>query len=127
MLTHITLLQVTSTRGVAVSPDEIVVGPGCKPAIFFSCMAVLQPGDEMVIPDPGFPSYTNMARVCGATPIPVRLNADNTSFDFEALAAAMTPRTRVIIVNSPSNPTGGVATADDLDAIAALVAKWPRV
>lgn len=82
---------------------------------------------QVIFPDPGFPAYSNLAKVTGATPVPVRLNPDNTCFDPEALAKAFTANTRAIIVNSPSNPTGGVATEAQLMEIAELVKKWPNV
>lgn len=82
---------------------------------------------QVIIPDPGFPSYTNLAKVTGATAVPVRLNADNTSFDLAALSTAITAQTRVLIINSPSNPTGGVTPVADLVALAELVQKWPQI
>ncbi len=106
-------------RGLTFRPEEVVVGPGAKPAIFFPTLALVGPGDEVVIPDPGFPSYAATVRVAGGVPVPVRL-ADMRSPDPDELAAVISPRTRLIILNSPSNPTGGVIPPADLERIAAL-------
>ena len=105
-------------RGLSFSPDEVVIGPGAKPAIFFPALALLEPGDEVIIPDPGFPSYAATVRVAGAVPVPVRLR-EMRSLDLDQLEERFSPRTRLIILNSPSNPTGGVAPLADLERIAA--------
>eukprot|EP00041_Stephanoeca_diplocostata_P006775 m.93616 g.93616 ORF g.93616 m.93616 type:complete len:383 (-) comp16532_c0_seq22:503-1651(-) len=119
--------HVTASRGVDVTADMVVVGPGCKPGLFFTALALVQPGDEIIGPDPGFPSYTNMAHMVGAKPVQVRLNAAGGAYDMDALEAAITDKTRIILVNSPSNPTGAVQTMDELTALARLVQRWPRV
>lgn len=107
------------TRGVAVEPARVVVTPGAKPIIFYTALALLQAGDEAIIPDPAFPIYESMVRFVGATPVHWALR-DDRDFrpDVRELAELITPRTRLLILNSPHNPTGGVLTAADLDAIA---------
>lgn len=104
-----------------------MIGPGCKPGLFFATTALLEPGDEVICPDPGFPSYQNMVKIAKAKLVPVGLADGGTSIDMAILAAAITPKSRVLILNSPSNPTGGVLGAEVLDNIAELVAKHPRL
>ena len=106
-------------RDLAFSPEEVVIGPGAKPAIFFPLLALIEPGDEVILPDPGFPSYAAAVRVAGGVPVPVRLR-EMRGFDVAELAQHVGPRTRLIILNSPSNPTGGVIPLADLEQIAAL-------
>lgn len=119
--------HVSSTRKVLVGPESVVIGPGCKPAIFFTAMALLEKEDEMIIPDPGFPAYTNIATVVGCKPVSVPYNQSGDAFDYVALSRSITTRTRVIIINSPSNPTGGVTSAADLVKLAEIVKKYPRI
>jgi aspartate aminotransferase len=111
------------TRGVDVDPGRVLVMPGAKPVIFFTALALLEPGDEAVVPDPSFPIYESMVRFTGATPVswPVREENDFRP-DPDQLRRLLSPRTRLVILNSPHNPTGGVATAADLDGIAEVLA-----
>ena len=109
---------VTRTRDVPVTPDEVVVGPGAKPGLFFPTLALVQPGDEVIYPDPGFPTYRAMTQVAGAVPVPVPLRPDGASFDMDAFRAAITPATKLIVLNSPANPTGGVMPSDDVEEVA---------
>ena len=101
--------QASAQRTLAFKPEQVVVGPGAKPALFFPTLALVRPGDEVIYPDPGFPTYAAMIGVAGgaAVPVPLREEADF-SFDLDAFDAALSPRTRMIILNSPGNPTGGV-------------------
>ncbi len=109
-----------SRRGISFTPNQVVVGPGAKPALFFPTLALVRPGDEVIYPDPGFPTYEAMIEVAGGTPVPVPLNEeDDFSFDLEAFDRLLSPRTRMIILNSPSNPTGGVMPIAALEHIAA--------
>jgi aspartate/methionine/tyrosine aminotransferase len=111
----------TARRGVAVSPDRVVITPGAKPVMAFAMLALAGPGDEVIVPDPGFPIYESMARFAGATPVPLRLRArDHFRLDLDELRALVSPRTRLIVVNSPQNPTGAMATRGDLEGIAAI-------
>jgi aspartate/methionine/tyrosine aminotransferase len=114
---------VTDTRGVAVASNEVVVGPGAKPGLFFPALALINPGDQVVYPDPGFPTYKAMIQVAGGIGVPVPLRPDGASFDMAALRAAVTPDTRLIVLNSPANPTGGVMPLEDVQEVAALAVK----
>ncbi|MEN8222366.1 MAG: pyridoxal phosphate-dependent aminotransferase [Acidobacteriota bacterium] len=107
------------------SPDQVVVGPGAKPLLFFPMMALLEPGDEAVYPDPGFPSYKAIIETMGATPVPIPLREENNfSFDMDALESMVNEKTRLLIINSPSNPTGGTIPEKDLQKIASLAEKY---
>jgi len=106
-------------RGISVSPKQVLISPGAKPAMFFSTLALVEPDDEVVYPDPGFPIYEAMLLVAGGIPKPVPLLESNAfSFDLEAFDRVVNERTRMIILNSPSNPTGGVIPSKDLEHIA---------
>jgi aspartate aminotransferase len=106
-------------RGMELEPQQIIIGPGAKPGLFFSTLALVEPGDEVLYPDPGFPSYPAMIEVAGGIPVPVPLSEKNNfSFDLSAFSDLITERTRVIILNSPANPTGGVISHHDLEYIA---------
>jgi aspartate/methionine/tyrosine aminotransferase len=108
-------------RGIQVSPSQVVVGPGAKPALFFPTLALVEPGDEVIYPDPGFPTYAAMIAVAGGTPVPVPLREDEGfAIDLDALTERVGSRTRLIILNSPSNPTGGVLSRPALERIAEL-------
>lgn len=112
---------ITTTRGVPVQPDEVVVTPGAKPIIFFSILALINPGDEVIYPNPGFPTYESVVNFVGAKPVPLPLREEvEFRFRIEDLQAAITDRTRLLILNSPQNPTGGLLEASDLEAIAHL-------
>jgi aspartate/methionine/tyrosine aminotransferase len=111
--------EISSTRGIEVDPDEIVVTPGAKPIIFFSLLALVNSGDEVIYPDPGFPIYESVIRYVGGKPVPIPLREElDFRLDVEELTEALTPRTRLVILNSPSNPTGSVLPGDDLERIA---------
>jgi aspartate aminotransferase len=110
---------VSRTRDISVASDEVVVVPGGKPIIFFTILALVDEGDEVIYPNPGFPIYESMVNYVGgrAIPIPLREERDF-SVDVKELASLITDRTRLIILNSPHNPTGGVLTKKDILAIA---------
>lgn len=106
-------------RGIAVRPDQVVVSPGAKPNLFFPTLALVRPGDEVITPDPGFPTYEAMIGVAGGVAVPVPLLEETGfSFDLDAFDALLSERTRVVILNSPANPTGGVMPLDALEHIA---------
>jgi aspartate aminotransferase len=106
-------------RGIPVEPAQVVVGPGAKPALFFPTLALVRPGDEVIYPDPGFPTYAAMIEVAGGTPVPVPLREEEDfSFDLEAFDRLVNERTRMVVLNSPSNPTGGVMPLAALEHIA---------
>jgi aspartate/methionine/tyrosine aminotransferase len=101
-----------------VTPEEIVVGPGAKPGLFFTSLALVNPGDEVMYPDPGFPTYKAMIQVAGGIPVPIPLRPDGSSFDMVAFHDKISAKTKMVVLNSPSNPTGGVMPIDDLKKIA---------
>ena len=109
----------SARRGIEVKPSQVVVGPGAKPALFFPTLAVVHPGDEVIYPDPGFPTYPAMIGIAGGVPVPVPLREEEDfSFDLAAFDRLVNDRTRLIILNSPSNPTGGVMPRSALEHIA---------
>jgi aspartate aminotransferase len=110
---------ISTTRGITVSPANVCVTPGGKPIIFFPILALLGPGDEAIYPNPGFPIYESMIRVSGATAVPVPLVEERGfSFDLDVFRKSLTPRTKLVILNSPHNPTGGMIPPEDIAAIA---------
>jgi len=116
--------QVKETRGLEVSPEQVVVFPGGKPSIGFCQEAYCNPGDHVIYPSPGFPIYESFPRYLGAVPVPLRLSEEsNFTFTAEHLEKLITDRTRLIILNFPSNPTGGVATRDQLAGMAEVIKK----
>jgi aspartate aminotransferase len=111
----------TARKGFAVTPDRVVVTPGGKPIMFFAILALIDEGDEVIYPDPGFPIYESMASYVGGKAVPCPVRQENGfRLDPAELASLVTPRTRLVILNSPANPTGGVSTRADLEQIAAL-------
>jgi aspartate/methionine/tyrosine aminotransferase len=114
--------DVSRSRGVKVTSDEVVVVPGGKPIIFFALLALADVGNEVIYPNPGFPIYQSMIDYVGARAVPIRLREEKDfSFDVDELASLITDRTRLIILNSPQNPTGGVLGKQDIQDIAAAI------
>ncbi len=112
---------VQKTRGAEVSTDQVVITPGAKPIIFFSMLALLDAGDEVIYPNPGFPIYESMIDYIGAKRVPLMLSEKNGfSFDADYLASLVTTRTKLLILNSPHNPTGGVLTRDAVARLSEL-------
>ncbi len=110
--------EISTTRGIEVHPDQVVVTPGGKPIMFFTILALCEEGDEAIYPNPGFPIYGSMINFTGATPVPVPLLMEKDfRFDIEEFKSLVSPQTKMIILNSPHNPTGGVLTKEDLEAI----------
>src|SRR5216117_67025 len=110
---------VSETRRVNATPEEVVVVPGGKPIIFFSILALVEEGDEIIYPNPGFPIYESMINYVGAKAVPIRLREElDFRLDVDELASLINDRTKLVILNSPQNPTGGVLTKDDIAAIA---------
>jgi aspartate/methionine/tyrosine aminotransferase len=106
-------------RGVAFTPEQVIIAPGTKPILLLPMLALLEPGDEVIYPDPGFPSYSAAIGLAGARGVPVSLVEDRGfDLDVDALDARLSSRTRLIILNSPSNPTGGVLSAATLAHVA---------
>ena len=113
---------VSRTRGVKVTPEEVVVVPGGKPIIFFSILSLIDEGDEVIYPNPGFPIYESMIEYVGGRAVPIRLREERDfSLDVDELAGLITDRTRLIILNSPQNPTGGVLDRGDIEQIARTI------
>ena len=103
-------------HGAVVNPGNVVVVPGGKPTMFFAVLMFGEPGAEIMYPNPGFPIYESVIRYSGATPVPIALSEENGfAFDADALLAQITPKTRLIIINSPANPTGGVTPKEEID------------
>jgi aspartate aminotransferase len=114
---------ISSTRGLTgLTGRNVVVVPGGKPIMFFTMMAVLEPGDEVIYPNPGFPIYESMINFLGAVPVPIPLvESRGFSFDLETFKAKLSPKTKFVVLNSPANPTGGMIPREDLAEIAALL------
>ena len=113
---------------VEVSPDSVMIMPGGKPTMFMSILMFGEPGAEIMYPDPGFPIYRSMIEFTGAKPIPVPIREENGfAFSAEETLKLITPRTRLLIVNSPANPTGGVTPKAEVDKLIAGLEKWPDV
>lgn len=111
--------EVSRTRRIAVDPDEVVVTPGAKPIMFFALLACVDEGDEVIYPNPGFPIYESVIQFLGAKPVPLILHEENEfRFDLDELKRSISANTRMLIINSPHNPTGGVLTRDDIQEIA---------
>ncbi len=116
---------VSKMRGVQVSADQVVVTPGAKPIMFFTILALVEPGDEVLYPAPGFPIYESMINYCGGTPVPYLLREENDfRFDPDEFRAKANSKTKLIILNSPHNPTGGVLEKSDLQAVAEVAQKY---
>jgi len=111
--------HISQSRGIEVRPENVVVTPGAKPIMFFTILALLQAGDEAIYPNPGFPIYESMINFVGATPVALPLRENNGfRFDPDEFRSLISDRTRLIILNSPHNPTGGILTKADLEVVA---------
>ena len=114
--------DVAASRSILVTPDQVVVTPGGKPVMFFAMLAMLDPGDEVIYPNPGFPIYESMISFCGATPVAMPLvESRGFSFDLDLFRTKLNDKTKMVILNSPQNPTGGVMPEEDLAEIAGLL------
>jgi len=117
-------VEASQVRGIPVSADRVIVTPGAKPIMFFTIMILAEEGDEVIYPDPGFPIYGSMINFVGAKPVPLVLREENDfGIDLEELRSKITPKTTLLILNSPHNPTGGVIPGEQLEEIAALAVK----
>lgn len=112
---------VSETLRIEALPSQVMITPGAKPIMFFSIIALAEAGDEVIYPNPGFPIYESMIDFVGATPVPIQLREERGfRFDVDELREKVSSRTKMIIINSPQNPTGGILTKEDLEAIASL-------
>jgi aspartate/methionine/tyrosine aminotransferase len=113
---------------VEVSPDSVMIMPGGKPTMYMSILMFGEPGAEILYPDPGFPIYRSMIEYTGAKPVPVPIREENSfAFSAEETLKLITPKTRLLILNSPANPTGGVTPKSEVDKLVSGLAKWPDV
>jgi aspartate/methionine/tyrosine aminotransferase len=113
---------ISTSRGISVTGKNVMVVPGGKPIMFFTMMAVLEPGDEVIYPNPSFPIYESMINFLGATPVPVPLvESRGFSFDLETFQQRLSPKTKMVVLNSPANPTGGMIPRDDLEKMAGML------
>lgn len=109
-------------KKIDISTEEVVIVPGGKPTMFFTILALVHPGDEVLCPNPGYPIYESVVRFCGGIPVPIPLVEKNDfRVDMEDLKKKINPKTKMIIINSPANPTGGIYTEDDIRQIADIV------
>ena len=116
------------TKHVAADAEEVIVVPGGKPVMFYTMLMLVDPGDEVIVPDPGFPIYRSCVKFAGGVPVSLPLRQEyDFRFDIEEFKSLITPKTKLIILNSPSNPTGGVFTEDDLQAIAGILREHPNI
>lgn len=116
--------EVSTLRNIKIDPSQVVVTPGGKPIMFFVMMALVNEGDEVIYPNPGFPIYESVINFIGAKAVPIQLKEENQfRLDVNELISLVTPKTKLIIINSPQNPTGSVLTENDLKAIAEIAVK----
>jgi aspartate aminotransferase len=116
---------ITKDRGLEVKPENIVVTPGAKPILFFSILALVDKGDEVIYPNPGFPIYESVINFVGGVPVPIPLREEKGfSFDVNELRSLVNEKTKLIIINSPQNPTGGMLTKSDMKTVAELADKY---
>jgi aspartate/methionine/tyrosine aminotransferase len=115
---------VARTLKTEVDPSEVVLVPGSKNVLLFTLLACIEPGDEVILPDPGYPAYASQVNFIGGVPKPVTLREESGfRMDLDELASLITPKTRMLIVNTPQNPTGGVLTAEDVEFVCELAHK----
>ncbi len=119
---------VTETRGVEYSAENVVVTPGAKPIMFFALLALIGKGDEVIYPNPGFPIYESMINVAGGTPVPLQIKEENEfKVDVKQFEKLLTRKTKMVIINSPGNPTGKTIPEEDITAMAEILKKYPSV
>ncbi|MFQ5521125.1 MAG: pyridoxal phosphate-dependent aminotransferase [Candidatus Methylomirabilia bacterium] len=117
--------HISSTRGTPVSPEEVVITPGAKPIMFFTILALVNRGDEAIYPNPGFPIYESVINFVGGVPVPIPLREETGfGFDMEVFERKVSHKTKLIIINSPQNPTGGVLERGQLERIAEIARHW---
>ncbi|HVM26002.1 MAG TPA: pyridoxal phosphate-dependent aminotransferase [Candidatus Limnocylindrales bacterium] len=115
-------------KGIETTPEQVVVTPGAKPIMFYAMLALIEDGDEVIYPNPGFPIYESMARYAGGTPVAAPLReANDFRMDVEEVASLITPRTKLLVFNTPHNPTGSILTHDDIRRLAELAVQHDLV
>jgi len=115
-------------KSIKTAKEEVVIVPGGKPVMFYTMQMLINPGDEVVYPNPSFPIYESCIRFAGGVPVPLRLSAENDfRLNLEEFKKLITPKTKLVIINSPSNPTGGVFTREDVTAIAEVLKARPDI
>ncbi len=120
--------DVSARKGVPAKADHVIVTPGAKPVMYYAMLALIEPGDEVIVPDPGYPIYESMARFAGGTPVPLPIRQENEfRADLDELESLITKKTRMLVVNSPANPTGGLFTREDIERIAELALRHDLV
>lgn len=120
--------EIARTREISVTPENVVVVPGGKPIIFFVMLALLEEGTETIYPNPGFPIYESLIRYLGSKAVPIPLREENDfNLDIDELKGLLNDKTRLLILNSPNNPCGGVLSGEEIDKIAAVVAKYENL
>jgi aspartate/methionine/tyrosine aminotransferase len=120
--------DVARWKGITTTPEQVVVTPGAKPIMFYAMLALVDEGDEVIYPNPGFPIYESMARYVGGTPVAAPLReANDFRMDLDEVESRITPRTKMIVFNSPHNPTGAILTQDDIRRIASLAVEHDLV
>lgn len=118
--------DVSDSRGVSYKAENVVVCPGAKPIMFYVIMALVDEGDEVIYPNPGFPIYESMIRFVGGKPVPARLPEENDfRLDVDGLIRSLSPKTKLVILNSPGNPTGGILEKSDVERVAQALQKYP--
>ena len=116
--------EIRATRGISVTGDNVVVTPGGKPIMFFLMMAVIDPGDEVLYPNPGFPIYESMINFVGGVPVPMQLHeSKDFNIDIDEIAGQITGRTKLMVINSPNNPCGSIIPREDLERLSELAKK----
>lgn len=119
---------ISRTRGIDVHPDEVVMTPGAKPIMFYAILALVNEGDEVIYPNPGFPIYESMIRFIGGVPVPVKLEESRDfAFNIEDFKKLITPKTKMVIINTPQNPTGGILTESEIKQIAEILKDRPDI
>ncbi|MCB0726285.1 MAG: pyridoxal phosphate-dependent aminotransferase [Ignavibacteriae bacterium] len=119
---------INKTRGIEVHPDEVVMTPGAKPIMFFTILALINEGDEVIYPNPGFPIYESMINFVGGKPVPLQLKEEmGFAFDVADLKKLITPKTKMVIINTPQNPTGGILTESEIRQIAEVLKDRPDI
>lgn len=119
---------ISKTRGIDVHPDEVVMTPGAKPIMFFTILALVNEGDEVIYPNPGFPIYESMIKFVGGVPVPIKLEESmNFAFNIENFKKLITPKTKMVIINTPQNPTGGILTEGEIRQIAEALKDRPDI